>query len=419
MSLPFRLLLEPRLAEPSATSEAPSDADLVAALRKAAEEHPQEADYEYLLGTALARQGHFKEALARLTHAARLSPRDSRNHAARGRMLRDVGRREEAIASLREAVRLAPADLETENVLGVALLEDGDAGGAVQAFRSVLADEPSRAIVQANLGAALWVLGRREEAVASFKRAVQLEPESPDLRRNLALVLTETKDRPAALAAYRHAVRLRPREPLHRLDLADALYREGLKAEAADEYEEALRLDPTCIAQRPASQQARQAMSLAAAREEIGPRERGGLRHALFQGLLHVMEWLPGSTRQRKRISLVVAIVFVSTAGFTTQALLREFVRHYTFRDKVVRIARLPTPDEAEVQAQLDHALTTSNLRPWLVGRGCAIRATRSTRVIDCEYVVPVELLPGIRQPLRFRLNVDEPYISAKGPIFF
>jgi hypothetical protein len=154
-------------------------------------------------------------------------------------------------------------------------------------------------------------------------------------------------------------------------------------------------------------------------RQDLGPRKRGGLRPLVFQLLIRVLDSFPGSTRLRKRISFAVTLVFVTVAGFAGQALLREWIRHYTFRDRVARIARLPTLDEREVRAQLDHALTKSELRPWLVGNDCAIRSLRSSRIISCEYVVPVEVLPGVRPSLRFRLKVDEPFLAGPNTTFF
>jgi hypothetical protein len=38
---------------------------------------------------------------------------------------------------------------------------------------------------------------------------------------------------------------------------------------------------------------------------------------------------------------------------------------------------------------------------------------------IACEYTVSVELLPGLRRSLDFRLKVQEPFLVEKAPVVF
>jgi hypothetical protein len=57
--------------------------------------------------------------------------------------------------------------------------------------------------------------------------------------------------------------------------------------------------------------------------------------------------------------------------------------------------------------------VATSDLHPWLEKERYVIRSTMRTRAIACDYVVPVELLPGLPRPLRFHVDVEEPFIAS------
>lgn len=405
--------------DPAEGGDAPRESEVLSAFRKAAREHPGESDYLFLLGEASLRHGRPAEAVGWLTQAARLDPRDAPSHFALGRALMASGRLEEAVAALGETVRLEPGHQDASNALGVALLESGDAQRGWETLQALVTSAPDRAPFHSNLAVALWSLGRADEALSSFKRAVALDPSSAELRRNLGLALAAAGDANAAVAALRHAVRLRPQAALHHLDLADALYAQGRRSEAAGAYDEALSREPTCLLTRPASQQARQDLTLSTIREDLPARGGRGFAGAVLLFLVRAGAGIARAAGRRKGLDLAIAILVLVPAVRATVAVLRPWVRHHLLHDEAVRIARLPVSDHDQVLAQLRLAVRKHGLERWLDGDRCQIQSDEALRQIRCEYVVPVELLPGFVRRLYFRLHVEEPFFVEEAPILF
>jgi tetratricopeptide (TPR) repeat protein len=414
MPIAFGLLRAPE--ETPADADGPPEKEVLNALRRAAREHPAEADYLFMLGEATLRYGRPAEAVHWLREAVRHDPNNAPSHSALGRALRAAGHPPDAVEALREAVRLDSAHLEARCELGLALLDAGDANQASRILEALVAKAPGQAAFHSNLGAALWHDGRRDEALSSFQKAVSLQPASADLRRNLGLALAARGDRSGAVASFRHAVRLRPRTPGHLLDLADALFDEGRRAEAAAAYEEALALDAACLHGRPRSQEARHQLMLSDIRDEVEAGEGRPLSRALPLFLVRAGAALARAAGRRKGLDLALATAALVVGGFATVAVLRPWVRHYRLHDEAVRIARLPADDE-RVREQLHHAIRRLGLEAWLDGQLCEVRSEKALRRIACAYAVPIELLPGLPHTLHFRLELEEPFLVEKDPV--
>jgi Flp pilus assembly protein TadD len=399
-----------------AAAEAPTDHQVLSALHRAAREAPLEADYRWLLGKGLAAQGRAQEAVPWLQDAARLAPEIPAIQVELGRALHAAGRVTEAVAGLRDVARARPDDLEVANALGLAFLGMGEAGDAVGVFEEVLRVHPRAARVWSNLGAALAAQGRAGDAVRAFRRAAKLDPGSADAHSNLALALEAHGDGPGALAALRQAVRLEPGQARRRVDLADCLHRRGRRSQAMEAYEAALSLDPSCLTGRPESQAARTDLVMSALRDESAPAGRR-VGSGVFAWLAHGGEVLAHLARRRHGLDLAGTLLLVAAVGHAGIALLTPWARHYVFLDEAVRIARLPTADEAEVRRQLVHAVRKHGLAPHLDGERCEVRTGRGVRQITCSYVVPIDLLPGLPWLLTFRLLVDEPFVSQPAPV--
>jgi tetratricopeptide (TPR) repeat protein len=127
-----------------------------------------------LLGFAQWAQG--KDAIAALTRASELLPNDAESHGNLGNALRAAGQFEKAIMSQRRAVALEPAAAEAHNNLGSALQDLGRIDEALEQFRRAVALKPGFALAHSNLANALGLQGRIAEAETSCRRALELKP---------------------------------------------------------------------------------------------------------------------------------------------------------------------------------------------------------------------------------------------------
>jgi tetratricopeptide (TPR) repeat protein len=197
------------------------------------------------LGVALALQQ--KDALAALQRAAELLPDDAQAHANLGGELLRAARFAEAVVSLRRAVQLRPDDADTLSNLGNALRAAGQADEALANYQAAVYLRPGHAGLHHNLANMLLSLNRPEQAALSYRRALELKPRMPEAHNNLAIALLAI-DRPAeALAHAREALQLAPDSAAAYSTLGNALLDLGLFGEAADAYRSALAVKPDFV----------------------------------------------------------------------------------------------------------------------------------------------------------------------------
>ncbi len=197
------------------------------------------------LGVALALQQ--KDALAALQRAAELLPEDAQAHANLGGELLRAARFAEAVASLRRAVQLSPGDADTLSNLGNALRGAGQAEEALANYQAAVNRSPGHARLHHNLANMLLSLNRAEQAALSYRRALELNPGLPEAHNNLAIALLAI-DRPVeALAHARQALQLAPDSAAAYSTLGNALLDLSLFREAADAYRSALALKPDFV----------------------------------------------------------------------------------------------------------------------------------------------------------------------------
>ena len=104
------------------------------------------------LGSLLAGEGRFEEAVPRLEKAVRMDPGSVDAHFALGRVLVTLERSEPGISHLREAIRLRPDMADLHNALGIALAAEGQLAEARQAFLKAIELDPSHQGALQNLG---------------------------------------------------------------------------------------------------------------------------------------------------------------------------------------------------------------------------------------------------------------------------
>jgi Flp pilus assembly protein TadD len=366
--------------------EEPAD-EAITAFRAAAEAHPHEPDYRFMLGEALLR----------------------------------AGRLEAAAAEMRAASVRDPANAEYLSSVGAVLLESEHVGEAEAAFAAALAIEPRRAEALSRHAVALALLGREAEARRAAEAACRAAPASGEPVRHRGIVSWILGDTAPALQGLRNAVRLEPGAPEPHHDLGLALQASGRVAEAMACFEKALDLDPAFLSVRPESREIVDRCRLATVRSEValtrGPMQRGaGAAWAAVDALHEAAAGGHGTVRRlRSPLWLFVAIAL----GWLASCVLPPYAAHFRFQDRLREIARIPIHDDLAVQARLMREVEELGLAPFVHAGDCAITTGTTFRSIVCEYRRPIRLAPGLAPELRWRARVEVAVLFGPETIFF
>jgi tetratricopeptide (TPR) repeat protein len=219
--------------------------DAMAALRRAAELLPQDAEAHANLGAELRARGDLDAALMSLRKSLTLQPRNPDALIDAADVQRSLGRPQEAVTLYQWALQTDPRRGEAHNNLGNAFLELGQSAEAVRCYRRALQLRPDDAQVLCNLGNALRQLGELDEAMVCTRRAVALAPSLSMAHNNLGLLLAARGERGAAISSYREALRHNPHYIEALSNLGNALREDGQRREALSAHEHAVQLDPS------------------------------------------------------------------------------------------------------------------------------------------------------------------------------
>ena len=218
--------------------------DALAALRRAAQLLPQDAEAHRNLGAALHDQGQWAEALASLRLALAIRPDDVASLIDAADATKGLGRAREAVPLYQRALQLSPREIEARNNLGNAFLELGQHVDAVGCYRWALDIKPDDPQILCNLGNALRQIGRLEEALAASQRAITLEPRLSVAHNELGLIFAAQGQLEAAAASYRQALQLNPRYVDALNNLGNLLRDMGQRREALPLYAQAIDIEP-------------------------------------------------------------------------------------------------------------------------------------------------------------------------------
>jgi tetratricopeptide (TPR) repeat protein len=406
--------LEPSPAGDSGQTLAP---EALLAFRKAARTDPREADYAYLLGSALAESGRHAEAVRELEDAIRLDRRQPAYHEVLGGCLWRLQRYQEARASFEEALRLAPGNARALNGLGLALLRLGRAKAAVAFLRRASAAEPADGGVQSNLAAALWETGRREEAVDAFAGAVRLSA-SPWLQANLGRALMAMGRLEEALACFDAGAREAATADLH-FDRGDALFALGRDGEAEAAFAEGSRLDPQRAVARESVARARGEILVRKLREELDASPAStawGFAHGVA-GLLSAAVAAPLRLYRASRLAGAAWLLLLAVSAYLGWRLVPPYLDHLVLKDKMVEAARAPVDDDAHVLERLMHAVEERGMSSFITADAFRIETRPRWRVIECEYERAVPLLPGVERRQRYHVRIEQPYVKGDSRI--
>ena len=194
------------------------------------------------LSSSLQLQG--KEALAALQKAAELLPDDADAHNNLGYVLNAIGQCDDAVASYRRALAIKPDYAEVHSNLSIAQQALGRLDEAVFSCRRALEFKPDYAEAHYNLGNSLQALGRFDDAVVSYRRALEITPNYPGAHGNLGNALRSLGQIDDAVASYRQALETKPDYAEVWNNLGVALQALGQIDDSLSSYRRALAISP-------------------------------------------------------------------------------------------------------------------------------------------------------------------------------
>jgi Flp pilus assembly protein TadD len=410
--IPFRLLI--RTPENSG-GETIADAAALSTFRRAAERHPDDPDYRYILGEALVRKGHTEEAVGALCEAVRLHPDQPDYRSALGEAFWVLGRYDEAAGAFRAAIGQRPEDLRARSGLCASLTRLRRLPEAVQVCNEALRRNQRQPEIYNNLGVALWALGRPREALRSFERSLECEPSSADVHFNRALACVALGRVDEGRKGILRAAELHPEDPEIHSRLGEVSWTLGRHDDAVAAFKESVRLDPRCLDSSPEGQTAYDAARLAQLKAQTPSKASAPLveqvGHVAFRGLVVLMQDVVlGFGRVPRLASLVVVLAL----AYATIALLPAYLANFRLRDEIVDVARAPIyTDDVELRERLMRAVKRRKLERYIHDGNLRIENNSHWHTITCEYDVPFEPLPGLRRSLHFKIEVEEPVLTG------
>ena len=142
--------------------------DALAAMRRAAQAHPEDPDYWFMLGGALAHRGEHEAATGAFREALRFPTAEPAYRRSLGCSFWRLGRFEEARQAFDEALRDHPEDAEAANGLALSLLRLARPAEAVALLRRITAGEPRASRLALEPGPPAGRRARRRRPSALF-----------------------------------------------------------------------------------------------------------------------------------------------------------------------------------------------------------------------------------------------------------
>src|ERR1700733_10521282 len=198
----------------------------------------------YNLGSALAGQGKYQEAIAVYQHALALHPGDERILNEFGAALENSGDWQQAQKVFKQDIAAHPETCNARFNLASSDLKHDQASDAEQQFRTMLAQCPADASIHSGLGAALDSEGHSEAAEAEFRAALQIDAHDFTALYNLGALALQSGQSQQAADLLQGAVEQRPKDVDARQQLAGAYALSGRMSNAVVQLRAALALSP-------------------------------------------------------------------------------------------------------------------------------------------------------------------------------
>ncbi|MDT7814100.1 MAG: hypothetical protein QOJ42_4016 [Acidobacteriaceae bacterium] len=198
----------------------------------------------YNLGSALAAQGKYQDALAVYQHALALHPGDERVLNELGAVLENSGDWRQAQKVFEQDIAAHPETCNARFNLARSELRHDQANNAEQQFRTMLAQCPADATIHSGLGAALDSEGHSDAAEAEFRAALQIDAHDFTALYNLGGLALQAGQPQQAADFLQGAVEQRPNDVDAHQQLAAAYALSGRTSDAAIQLREAIALSP-------------------------------------------------------------------------------------------------------------------------------------------------------------------------------
>lgn len=153
---------------------------MLALARAQLQREPGVAEWWFLQGYALARQGQHAEAIQSYERALRLSPEDESSWLALGRSQSELGQAGRAIQTYRQALRYRPESAQAYFALGDIYQTQGRPDLAITNYRESVRYAPDSAQAWYGLAAAYQSTGQRELRDEALQGLRKLDPAAAD-----------------------------------------------------------------------------------------------------------------------------------------------------------------------------------------------------------------------------------------------
>jgi tetratricopeptide (TPR) repeat protein len=187
-----------------------------------------------LLGSLLADEGKFDEAIQYYRTALRYAPGFPEAHFYLGHALDQQGKLDEAIAEYQKAIWYKPIREQTLLLYGAALAKQGKPDQAAAHYLAAIKLNPQSAVAHNNLAKLLHAQGRLDEAIQHYSVAIESDPGLAQAHNNLGVLLLQKGRVAEGVAQLREALRLKPGDPQSQLNLAQGLVQQAQWGEAAE-----------------------------------------------------------------------------------------------------------------------------------------------------------------------------------------
>ena len=187
-----------------------------------------------MLGSLLATEGKYDQAIEYYREALRYSPGFPEAHFYLGNAYDQQGRLAAAMAEYEQAIWYQPISEQAHIRLGVALAKQQKPEQAAAHYYAALKLNPESAVAHNNLAKLLHSQGRLDEAMQHYEAALRLDPKLAQAHNNLGVLLLQKGRVAEGVAQLREALRLKPGDPEAQLNLAQGLVDQQQWSEAAD-----------------------------------------------------------------------------------------------------------------------------------------------------------------------------------------
>jgi protein O-mannosyl-transferase len=186
-----------------------------------------------LLGSLLAQEGKFDEAIRYYRTALSYTPGFPEAHFFLGHALDQQGHLDQAIAEYQQALWYKPIQEQVHLFLGSALAKQQKPEPANAHYLAALQLNPQSAVAHNNLAKLLHAQGQLEEAIVHYSAALRFDPALAQAHNNLGVLLLQKGQTAEGIAQLREALRLKPGDPESELNLAQGLLEQQQWSEAA------------------------------------------------------------------------------------------------------------------------------------------------------------------------------------------